>query len=53
MATLNILVLVCVSYVALLFIVAFMADRAAKQGRARWLRSQVIYTLSLSIYCTA
>ena len=53
MATLNVLVLVCVSYVALLFIVAFMADRAAKQGRARWLRSPVIYTLSLSIYCTA
>ncbi|MEL7281272.1 MAG: ATP-binding protein [Pseudomonadota bacterium] len=53
MATLNILVLVCLSYVALLFVVAFLADRAAKQGRARWLRSPVIYTLSLSIYCTA
>lgn len=53
MATLNILVLVCLSYVALLFVVAFMADRAARRGRGRWLRSPVIYTLSLSIYCTA
>jgi Na+/proline symporter/nitrogen-specific signal transduction histidine kinase len=53
MATLNILVLVCLSYVALLFVVAFVADRAARQGKGRWLRSPLIYTLSLSIYCTA
>ena len=30
-----------------------MADRAAMRGRAGWLRSPLIYTLSLSIYCTA
>ncbi|MEM7733966.1 MAG: sodium:solute symporter family protein, partial [Pseudomonadota bacterium] len=53
MAMLNLLVLVCLGYVALLFVVAFIADRAAAQGRARWLRSPLIYTLSLSIYCTA
>ncbi|MEM6589669.1 MAG: ATP-binding protein [Pseudomonadota bacterium] len=53
MAMLNTLVLVCLGYVALLFVVAFIADRAAAQGRARWLRSPLIYTLSLSIYCTA
>ena len=53
MAMLNILVAVCLSYVAILFIVAFMADRAAMRGRATWLRSPLVYTLSLSIYCTA
>jgi len=53
MATLNLLVLVCLLYVALLFAVAFGADRAALHGRSRWLRSSLVYTLSLSIYCTA
>ncbi|WP_120500928.1 ATP-binding protein [Roseovarius sp. EL26] len=53
MATLNILIVVCVFYVIFLFTVAFAADRAARQGRGAWLRSPVVYTLSLSIYCTA
>jgi hypothetical protein len=53
MAILNVLVLVCVLYVVLLFAVAFGADRAALQGRGSWLRSPIVYTLSLSIYCTA
>ncbi len=53
MATLNILAAVCLAYVALLFIVAFLAERAALRGRGGWLRSPWIYTLSLSIYCTA
>ncbi|WP_288938955.1 ATP-binding protein [uncultured Roseovarius sp.] len=53
MATLNVLVLVCLLYVAFLFAVAFGADHAARRGRGTWLRSPIIYTLSLSIYCTA
>ena len=53
MGTLNILIAVCLAYVALLFGVAFMAERAALKGRGNWLRSPWIYTLSLSIYCTA
>ncbi|KNX41473.1 Sensor protein kinase WalK [Roseovarius tolerans] len=53
MAILNVLVLVCVLYVVLLFVVAFGADRAAAQGRGSWLGSPLVYTLSLSIYCTA
>ncbi|AVO36289.1 sensor histidine kinase [Pukyongiella litopenaei] len=53
MTSLNLLIAVCLSYVALLFLVAFAADRMAARGRAAWLRSPVIYTLSLSIYCTA
>lgn len=54
MVTLNQLVLVCLAYVALLFAVAFLAERAALRGRdSALLRSPLIYTLSLSIYCTA
>ncbi|GHF49242.1 sensor histidine kinase [Seohaeicola zhoushanensis] len=53
MATLNVLFAVCLGYVALLFAVAFAADRVAMRGRSTWLRSPLIYTLSLSIYCTA
>ncbi|MBU9699377.1 sodium:solute symporter [Rhodobacteraceae bacterium HSP-20] len=49
----NLLVLACLSYVVLLFIVAFVAERRAALGRIGWLRSPVVYTLSLSIYCTA
>ncbi|MBZ8118784.1 sodium:solute symporter [Roseovarius sp. LXJ103] len=53
MATLNLLIAVSIVYVVFLFGVAFAADRAARQGRGAWLRSPLIYTLSLSIYCTA
>ncbi len=53
MASANMLMLVSLGYVALLFAVAFTADRLAVTGRTTWLRSPLIYTLSLSIYCTA
>jgi Na+/proline symporter/nitrogen-specific signal transduction histidine kinase len=53
MTTLNILFAVCGCYVLFLFAVAFAADRMALQGHKAWLRSPLIYTLSLSIYCTA
>ncbi len=53
MATLNVLIIVSLLYVVLLFTVAFAADRAALHGRGAWLRSPWVYTLSLSIYCTA
>ncbi len=49
----NMLVLTCIGYVIFLFAVASAAERSAAAGRARWLRSSTIYTLSLSVYCTA
>jgi len=51
----NALVLVCVAYVAILFGVAFGADKRAREGLpgTAWLRGPWVYTLSLSIYCTA
>ena len=53
MLTFNLLVVAALAYVAVLFAVAFVADRQAARGRGGWLRSPLIYTLSLSIYCTA
>src|SRR5690554_4571813 len=53
MLSFNLLVAVALVYVAFLFFVAFAAERRAEQGHVRWLRSPVIYTLALSIYCTA
>ena len=47
------ILLVSLTYVALLFGLAWWVDRRAARGGGRWLRSPVIYTLSLSVYCTA
>ncbi|WP_022704779.1 ATP-binding protein [Pseudorhodobacter ferrugineus] len=49
----NLLVLASLSYVIFLFGVAFFVERRAAQGAAGWLRSPLVYTLSLSVYCTA
>ncbi|MDP5308889.1 ATP-binding protein [Paracoccus spongiarum] len=43
----------CLAYVVLMFAVAFAADRAAARGRIRWLDHPLVYTLSLSVYCSA
>ncbi|CUH82646.1 ATP-binding protein [Tropicibacter naphthalenivorans] len=53
MTTINALAAISVAYVLLLFAVAFFAERAAQRGNAGILRAPIIYTLSLSIYCTA
>jgi Na+/proline symporter/nitrogen-specific signal transduction histidine kinase len=49
----NLLVTVCLGYVAFLFAIAFWAERRAARGELGWLRSPYVYTLSLSVYCTA
>ncbi len=53
MVPFNLLISVSVIYVALLFLVAFAAEKRAAKGKLGWLRSPLVYTLSLSIYCTA
>lgn len=54
MVPFNVLVaVVCLGYVIFLFLVAFSAERRAQKGRVAWPRSPWVYTLSLSIYCTA
>jgi Na+/proline symporter/signal transduction histidine kinase len=49
----NLLVIASLAYVILLFGVAFVVERRAAAGAAGWLRSPWVYTLSLSVYCTA
>ncbi|MEL7133537.1 MAG: sodium:solute symporter, partial [Pseudomonadota bacterium] len=53
MISVNQLVGVSLAYVAFLFAIAFFAERASMRGKGSWLRSPLVYTLSLSIYCTA
>jgi Na+/proline symporter/nitrogen-specific signal transduction histidine kinase len=53
MLTVNVLLFVCLGYVAILFAVAFVVDRRTRRKPIRWLQSSVIYTLSISIYCTS
>lgn len=53
MLTFNFLVFACVCYASFLFFVAFWAEKKAASGEVGWLRSPWVYTLSLSVYCTA
>jgi Na+/proline symporter/nitrogen-specific signal transduction histidine kinase len=53
MLSLNILLAVCLGYVALLFLIAFIVDRRARQAPIQLLHSPVVYTLSISVYCTS
>jgi Na+/proline symporter/nitrogen-specific signal transduction histidine kinase len=53
MLTANVLLIACLIYVGFLFWVAFVVDRRASKGRSGWLGSPVVYTLSLSVYCTS
>ncbi len=53
MLSANLVLLTALLYVALLFTVAFVGDRRARGGRLGWLQSPVVYTLSISVYCTS
>ncbi len=53
MLTVDILLVACLAYVAMLFGVAFLVDRRTQRRPIRWLQSPVVYTLSISVYCTS
>lgn len=53
MLSVNTVLAVCLGYVVLLFAVAFVVDRRTRTRRLGWLNSPVVYTLSISIYCTS
>ena len=53
MLSANLVLPIALLYVALLFAVAFIGDQRARAGRLGWLQSPVVYTLSISIYCTS
>ena len=53
MLSVNTILGVCLGYVGLLFAIAFVVDRRTRRRPIRWLQSPVIYTLSISVYCTS
>lgn len=53
MLSVNILLAACLGYVFLLFAVAFIVDQRTRARPINWLHSPVIYTLSISVYCTS
>ncbi|MGH8738221.1 MAG: ATP-binding protein [Burkholderiales bacterium] len=53
MLSANLVLPIALLYVALLFAVAFVGDQRARAGRLGWLQSPVVYTLSISIYCSS
>jgi Na+/proline symporter/nitrogen-specific signal transduction histidine kinase len=53
MLSVDLLLAACIAYVALLFGVAFWADRRMRRPGGDWLTSPVVYTLSISVYCTS
>ncbi len=53
MLSANLVLTIALMYVALLFAVAFVGDRRARTGRLGWLQSPLVYTLSISVYCTS
>jgi len=52
MLSLNILIVASLGYAMMLFAIAFWAERRARAGRIGWLRSPLVYTLSISVYST-
>lgn len=53
MLSANFVLFASLVYVAILFAVAFVGDRRARAGRLGWLQSPLVYTLSISVYCTS
>ena len=49
----DLVILTAVAYVGLLFVLAYVSDARARRGESRFLRSPLIYTLSISVYCTS
>ena len=53
MLSFNVIATICVLYVCVLFAVAALAERRARQKKLGFLHSPLVYTLSISVYCTA
>lgn len=49
----NLVLLTAIGYVSFLFLLAYYSDKRARQGNGGFLRSPLIYTLSISVYCTS
>ncbi|MCB9994006.1 MAG: sodium:solute symporter [Hyphomicrobiaceae bacterium] len=49
----NLVILTAFAYVVVLFGLAYFSDQRARRGRDGFLRSPLIYTLAISVYCTS
>lgn len=49
----NLIIFTAVAYISFLFLLAFVSDKRARQGKDKFLRSPLVYTLSISVYCTS
>jgi len=46
-------ILTAIAYVGFLFVLAYVSDARAQRGKTGFLRSPLVYTLSISVYCTS
>ncbi len=46
-------ILTAIGYVGLLFLLAYVSDARSTSGHVGFLRSPIVYTLSISVYCTS
>lgn len=53
MLSANFVLVIGLAYVALLFVIAFVSDRRARRGKQGLIQSPIVYTLSISVYCTS
>ncbi len=53
MLTPSVILLIGGSYLLLLFLIAYLTDKAVERGKARFINSPLVYTLSLAVYCTS
>ena len=53
MLSANLVILTAFLYICLLFLIAYISDKRARQGNDGFLNSPFVYTLSISVYCTS
>jgi len=53
MLSADLVIATSVAYVGLLFLIAYLGDRATRNKPGGFLRSPFVYTLSISVYCTS
>ncbi|WP_416896354.1 MAG: ATP-binding protein [Minwuia sp.] len=53
MLTADVVIIIAIGYVGLLFLLAFLSDRWARRGQGWIGNSAIVYTLSISVYCTS
>ncbi len=49
----GVILLIGGGYLLLLFLIAYLTDKAVQRGRGGFITSPLVYTLSLAVYCTS